>query len=76
VLLSLVDKGVPRQVAYVMVQRNALESHESGVSFKKLIIHDPDIEAHLTKDEIEGCFDLEHCLRYSQEIIDRVVSEP
>jgi adenylosuccinate lyase len=76
VLLSLVDKGVPRQVAYVMVQRNALESHESGVSFKKLIIHDPGIEAHLTKDEIEGCFDLEHCLRYSQEIIDRVVSEP
>lgn len=76
VLLALVEKGVPRQEAYVMVQRNAMESYESGVSFKKLIDHDADISCHLSLAEIRDCFDLEHCLRHAVEIIDRVVSEP
>lgn len=76
VLLALVEKGVPRQEAYVMVQRNAMESYESGVSFKKLIDHDADISCHLSLAEIRDCFDLERCLRHAVEIIDRVVSEP
>ena len=76
VLLALVEKGVPRQEAYVMVQRNAAESHESGLNFKKLVSHDPDIVRRLTAVEIRDCFDLEHCLRYSTEIIERVVAEP
>ena len=76
VLLALVEKGVPRQEAYVMVQRNAAESHESGLNFKKLVSHDPDIVRRLTVVEIRDCFDLEHCLRYSTEIIERVVAEP
>lgn len=76
VLLALVNKGVPRQEAYVMVQRNAMESHESNLSFQMLVSHDPDIGRYLSLAEIKYCFDLEHCLRYSSDIIDRVMSEP
>ena len=76
VLLALVNRGVPRQEAYVMVQRNAMESHESGLSFKGLVSHDTEIEGILTRAEIDSCFDLEHCIRYSTEIITRVVTQP
>lgn len=75
VLLALVRKGVPRQEAYVMVQRNAMESHEMGSSFKDLVVHDPNVCRYLTRDEVDSCFDLEGCTRYSTEIIDRVVQE-
>ena len=38
VLLALVNKGVPRQEAYALVQRNAMESHESNLNFQMLLI--------------------------------------
>jgi len=76
VLLVLVEKGVPRQEAYAMVQRNAMESYESNLSFQMLVSHDPDIGRHLSREEIKDCFDLEHCLRHAVEIIERVVAEP
>ena len=36
ILLELASRGVSREDAYVMVQRNALRSHDEGLEFKQL----------------------------------------
>lgn len=75
VLLALVNKGVARQNAYLMVQRNALRCHESDLDFKTLIGHDSDIKKYLDQGEIDSCFDLMHCIKFSVEIINRALEE-
>jgi adenylosuccinate lyase len=74
-LLRLAEKGVERQAAYVMVQRNAMEVWESGAEFKKLILEDPEIREYLSKEEIEEIFDLDYHLKYIDDIFERVFTE-
>jgi adenylosuccinate lyase len=45
VMLSLIDKGLSRQEAYKMVQRNAMKSWEGGKDFLKLLEADKDVVA-------------------------------
>jgi adenylosuccinate lyase len=71
VLLALVDKGQPRQSAYVMVQRNAMKAIEGSGTFRENLEQDPDVVGLLGKDTIATCFDLEHALRHVDTIIDR-----
>ncbi len=66
-LLKLVDKGQKREVAYVWVQRCAL----SDGDFRALVASDPDISAHLTRDEIDDAFDVRHALTHVGAIINR-----
>jgi adenylosuccinate lyase len=81
ILLALIKKGVARQTAYVWVQRCALRS--SGVpgaaagapSFRSLLGDDPDVSAHLSAAELDGCFDLDHHLRHAGMILARALAE-
>ena len=57
VLLKLADKGLPRQAAYEMVQRNAMRAWRERTAFRGLLAADPDITRHLTSDDLEACFD-------------------
>jgi len=57
VLLALVDKGLLREEAYTLVQRNALKSWRTGEGFKDLILKDPEITRYLNPEEIEDLFD-------------------
>ena len=57
VMLSLIDKGMSREMAYEWVQRNALYAWESKTDFEYLVSADKDIAAYLSKDEIEEIFD-------------------
>jgi adenylosuccinate lyase len=72
VLLTLIDKGMVREDAYLMVQRNAMESWSRGVSFMELLIKDRDIAAYISEAEIRGIFDLDYYLRNIDYIFERV----
>ena len=58
VLLALVKKGVVREDAYAMVQRNAMQVWEKKKDFKALLKGDDQISALLNDDEIDALFDL------------------
>src|SRR5213594_1206984 len=57
VLLKLTDAGLPRQVAYEIVQENAMRAWKERRSFLELLAADPKVTEHLTADELKSCFD-------------------
>ena len=71
-LLKLAGKGLERQSAYVMVQRNAMKVWETGQEFKDLIMEDQEIGEHLDKTEIEEIFDLDYHVKHVNDIFERV----
>lgn len=72
ILMKLATKGLERQQAYVMVQKNAMKVWEEGHEFKGLILKDKEIGNYLNKEEIEEIFDLDYHLKYVDEIFERV----
>jgi adenylosuccinate lyase len=75
VLLALVSHGLGRQDAYVLVQRSAMRAFEGEGEFRTLLQEDPDIRKHLSPEEIDREFDLNHALAHVDTIIDRVLEE-
>jgi len=73
ILLALIGKGLGRQDAYVLVQRNAMKAFEGEGEFRALLQEDADIRARLSADEIDRVFDLNHALAHVDTIIDRVL---
>ena len=71
-LLKLAGKGLERQTAYVMVQRNAMKVWETGQEFKDLIMEDQEIGGYLSKSEIEEIFDLDYHVKHVDDIYERV----
>jgi len=61
VLLALVEAGLSREAAYVVVQRNALRAWESGEHLRDLVLADPDAAA-LEAAVIEEAFSLDEVL--------------
>ena len=59
VLLALVKKGLTREKAYSMVQKNAMKSWQSGENFKDLILSNSTIKKYLSIEEIDELFSLE-----------------
>jgi len=72
VLLKLADRGLERQEAYEMVQRNALKAWETGREFQSLLLQDKEIRKHLKKEEITEIFSLEYHLKHVEDIFQRV----
>jgi len=75
VLLALVEKGMARDDAYALVQRNALKVWESDADFKALLKKDRDILKVLGKKELDDLFDLSHHLEHIDTIFERVFHE-
>lgn len=76
VLLALVGSGLPRQEAYVLVQRNAMRALSGEAPFRDLLSVDPDIRERILPGELDRCFDLEHVLSHVSGIVDRAISAP
>jgi adenylosuccinate lyase len=57
VLLALTDAGLPRQVAYETVQRNAMQAWRTRRPFLELLTADPEVTRHLGPDALKACFD-------------------
>ena len=75
VLLMLVRTGLPRQEAYVMVQRCAMAAQEGKGSFRALLGADPDVAARLSREQLDAAFDLDHHLRHTDQIFRRALGE-
>ncbi|MGO8969553.1 MAG: adenylosuccinate lyase [Myxococcaceae bacterium] len=71
-LLELARRGVDRQKAYVLVQRNAMRTYEEGVDFKTALLADPELTRVLSRQDVEACFSPEYHLRHVDEIFQRV----
>ena len=72
VLLALTRKGVAREDAYRLVQRNAMPAWEGKGDFLSLLEADPQVRAHLSEAELEACFDLDYHLEHVDTIFRRV----
>jgi len=72
VMLALTDKGLNRDYAYDIVQRNAMKSWQTGDQFRKILFRDADIKRYLTAKEIEDIFDLKYYLKNVDYIFRRV----
>ena len=75
VLTALIEKDMPRQQAYVVVQKRAMESWETQKSFPDLIRADEEIQSKLSAEELDAVFSLDPYTRFEDEIIERVLNE-
>jgi len=71
VMLSLVEKGVLREVAYEWVQRNALTAWSQKTDFQYLVLQDKDIMSILSKVEIMDIFDFDYHTKNIDYILNR-----
>jgi len=72
VLLALVEeKGLSRERAYELVQRNAMQSWKTGESFRDLLLRDKEIAELLTEQEVNELFDYSYHLKHVDEIYKR-----
>ncbi len=72
VMLALIDKGLSRQKAYELVQRNAMKAWKGNKSFPGLLKADAEVTAALTKEELEPLFNEQYYLRYVDDIFERL----
>ena len=72
VLLALVDRGLPREDAYQIVQRNAALSWDRNEDFRVLVKSDEEALAHLSSQELHEIFDYGYYTRYVDEIYRRL----
>ena len=75
VLLKLIEGGMERQAAYLVVQRNAMRSFDEDRDFKALLADDAEVTALLRPGELEAAFDLQHGLRHVDAIFDRAIGQ-
>jgi adenylosuccinate lyase len=72
VLLALVQKGVAREEAYRLVQRNAMKAWAGEGEFLALLAADKEVRAHLSEAELKENFDLAYHLKHVDTIFRRV----
>jgi len=72
VLLKLTDAGLARQVAYEIVQRNAMRAWRERRSFLELLAAEPEVSGRLTADELKACFDPAWYMRHVDAIFKRI----
>ena len=75
VLLALTQKGVSREDAYRLVQRNAMPVWERGGDFQANLAADPEVAAKLAPAELAELFDLGYHLKHVDTIFARVFGE-
>ncbi len=87
VLLALTQKGVSREDAYAMVQRNAMpvwqrasegrpsQGNNLEGEFRELLGKDPDVSAKLSPVELDELFDLSYHFKHVETIFSRAFGE-
>ena len=72
VLLELVEKGLAREDAYAIVQRNAMTGWDEGRDFRELIKSDKEAATYLSESELNELFDYGYYTRYVDETFQRL----
>lgn len=71
VLLSLVEKGLTREEAYLIVQRNALDAFNNNGNFKLNLLNDDELKKYLSDSELDKIFDKQAFLNNIDTIYNR-----
>ncbi len=74
-LLALTKKGLTREEAYQVVQRNSLKAWNERLDFRALVAADPDVARVLRPADIDGCFSLDPYLDKIDHIYERVFAD-
>lgn len=64
VLMKLMERGIPRKQAYLMVQRNAMDSFNQQTDFAYQLMQDDEVMAFILPEELDALFDYEYYLRH------------
>jgi len=75
VMLSLTKKGLTREDAYRIVQRNAMKVWQEGGTLRDRLASDPDITRYLSTHELDELFDLSYYTRHVNTIFERVFND-
>jgi adenylosuccinate lyase len=71
-LLALMDKGLPREKAYDLVQRAAMKTWRGQAGFKENLVQDKEVLRYLDRRTLDKIFDLDYYLRNVNKIFQRV----
>lgn len=74
VLLKLIEKGLTREEAYRIVQRNAIDAFENDGDFRVNLLNDEDVTKLLTHVEIDEIFNKEEFLKNINKIYERILN--
>ena len=72
VLVALMEKGVPRDKAYSIVQRCAMESWREDRNFREVLSEDPQVSELLSKEDLDKIFDPWDFVKHRDYIFSRV----
>ncbi len=72
ILLELVNKGISREDAYAIVQRNAMRTWKTRNEFREELWSDVEVQKHFKKEELEKMFDIQYHLKNVDKIFERV----
>jgi adenylosuccinate lyase len=72
VLIALTQKGVGREAAYAIVQRNAMKVWRGEGDFLSFLMADKDVRKHLSEAELKENFDLGYHFKHVDTIFKRV----
>lgn len=71
-MLELVMKGLTREEAYALVQKNAMKCWDTKEPMKNIVLNDDEILNFITAEEIEKLFDISIFFNHIDTIFDRV----
>ncbi len=72
VLLALIEKGLKREEAYKIVQRNGMQCWRSRQPLRELLAADPEAAAHLSSADLDALFDYDYYLRHIPATFERL----
>ena len=72
VMLALTEKGLSRESAYAIVQKNAMKSWKERKEFRKLLLGDKEVRRYLTPRVMDELFSLNHYFKNVDYIFRRV----
>jgi adenylosuccinate lyase len=72
VMLALIEKGLARQKAYDLIQRNAMKAWQRNKNFLTLLKADTEVTTVIPPEELEPLFNEQYYLRYIDDIFKRV----
>ena len=71
-MLAMTQKGLSREKAYKIVQRNAMKVWKSDLDFESVLDKDNELKKYLNKKEISKILDLKHATRRTDYIFKKV----
>ena len=68
ILLELMKKGLPRDLAYEIIQACAMQVWQESTEFKDVLFRDRRVRKYLSQNEINACFDIKYYIRHRDKI--------